>query len=112
MQRRASKAGKKRRPTRKERDRDQLKKRVEDTGGCVVFHGAKMFVVVIAGASVRVATEKGKFYASGIWRALAYVHWENERALDWRLLDKIDLALRRKARSNGGLRAFRPTRED
>lgn len=71
-----------------------------------------MFVVVVVGVSVRVADERGKFYAAGIWRGLAYVHWERERGLDWRLLDKIDLALRRKSRSHGGLRAFRPADEN
>ncbi len=45
--------------------------------------------------------------STGVWSCGGYVHWENERDLDFVLLDAIDLALRRQLPPDGGVVTFR-----
>lgn len=80
--------------------REKIEKRALALGGLIVTYRGEMFVIAVSGVRVIAAHENGRHYASGIWR-IAYVHWENERALSWRLLDRIDVALRRRSRSLG-----------
>ncbi len=46
---------------------------------------------------------------TGVWAVGDYVHWQHERALDFSVLDAVDLALRRQLPPSGGVLMFQGT---
>ncbi len=46
---------------------------------------------------------RSRLLSVGVWTCGAYVHWRNERALDFSLLDSVDLVLRDLLPPGGGV---------
>ena len=68
----------------------------EMQGEVVTFRGEMFVAALRRKGQAMIIDSYGQLVALGIWRS-GYVHWENERSLKWRLLDRVELAIRRIA---------------
>lgn len=69
----------------------------DEMGGKVVTFRSEQFIAAIRRkGQTMIVDSYGQLVALGLWRS-GYVHWENERSLEWRLLDRVELAIRRLA---------------
>ena len=74
---------------------DEIIRRAEKAGALVVRYRGELFVVIVVNSMITITDRRRRHYASGIWRH-GYAHYENEKKLCWRTLDRIELALRKR----------------